>query len=422
MSQVLESPQVIGIENNFVKTFLYNDKMERNGHLFPKEVLEKRVYDFIGKPVRLAPNKKHPTYEKTLLEAAKLGLDANNPEHRRKAYHMMLKEQEPERVGIIRDVYEKEGNYYAIIQSTNIEFTKAIKQSTVPLYVSPGVMDMSFPIAGHGEPVQDFLPLELSFVDNPAFGIEVATMSGKCEGDFAQCGNILKQSSLPTESHKAGTCPCGMSVQKVISSYQNLYSSQLPKTLKTSMSSNSDFKPNAMVTDKDLLAVTPPANDAATNTAPVGEGVTGAEDVNNADPKISVEEFNELRRELKKFKKEKEEYEAKTAKEIAAARQDMLARYITADNYKDPKVREEKIKFYDSLASKGLTNEDIKYIMQDIYGKAEPLETVPIARARKTSSYIDSMTSSFGTEPAIFPGASVPDKVEVDRSFDLLDE
>jgi len=176
----------------FVKAFLLDDSVNLNNWGVDPASIEHNINTFIGKPMVLTEKFDHPVVDDM-------------------SYGHALQYQDIYRIGTIIDIIKMSdkqkispyGNsYYAIIEITNDAAKKAFQTGDLPLYVSPAIAQME--LGEDPEKLQAWLALHLAVVDDPAYTVKKAMITGQCSGDQATCLVRLRQAHL--EKHGYGKC------------------------------------------------------------------------------------------------------------------------------------------------------------------------------------------------------------------------
>lgn len=159
----------------YLKAFLLDSSVNLNSWGVSKETLDQNINSFIAKPIVITENFDHPQSG-----------DPNYDHH--------LQYQDAFRIGTIIDVVQKDGVYSAIAEITNPDAKTAFRSGNLPLYVSPQIFH-----DGVGkEPDNDartWRGTHLAIVDEPAYGVMKARVSGQCNGDKDTCVAQLKKAS-----------------------------------------------------------------------------------------------------------------------------------------------------------------------------------------------------------------------------------
>ena len=192
----------------YVKAFLVDDSLNINRWQVTKESIEKNINTFIGRPLVLTEKFDHP------------GADQETLNH-------WLAYQESFRVGTIIDITTKPNPtipnsnvYYAIIEVTDDNLKQALRDNTVPLYVSPALAEPLPVGASYTEMPphrvsEHWIGVHLAIVDEPAFGVKKAVISDQCGGSEQACLLQLRKAHV----QKYGIGKCGFCVKKALNRY-----------------------------------------------------------------------------------------------------------------------------------------------------------------------------------------------------------
>ena len=164
----------------FMKKFLINDKFNLNNWKVTWEAITNDIWDFIGKPVVLTPEKDHPT----------------------------VSEQEDFRVGTIIDIGIDEINHKAwqvseifdkkaqdMILNKEVEFG-----SPTVLIRSEHTREQKFKDTPQQQDIlHRFQPAHDAIVESPAYGKQVDNIAAVCTGDGPACALKLLEVSASTK-------------------------------------------------------------------------------------------------------------------------------------------------------------------------------------------------------------------------------
>ena len=130
----------------YIKAFLLSSDVNINQWGVSPSSLDQRVNTFIGKPLVLTDNFKHPMPpDMDRVGSADEFDNDDDPYNAIKVYDIVdhwLQYQEAYRVGSIIDITEKKGTYYAIIEITDPAAKDAFHNNDVPLFVSPAIAQL----------------------------------------------------------------------------------------------------------------------------------------------------------------------------------------------------------------------------------------------------------------------------------------
>jgi hypothetical protein len=181
----------------YIKAFLLSSDVNINQWGVSPSSLEKQINTFIGKPLVLTENFKHPMPpDMDRVGSAEYDND-DDPYNAVKVDEIVdhwLQYQEVYRVGSIIDITEKKGTYYAIIEITDPAAKEAFRNNEVPLFVSPAIAQL--------DPLEDpsyitqWTGIHLAIVADPAYTIKKALVTGQCHGETERCVLQLRQASI----------------------------------------------------------------------------------------------------------------------------------------------------------------------------------------------------------------------------------
>jgi hypothetical protein len=233
------------IEKNTEKTAESNVRYEdNNGHLYIKAFLldastninqwgvspnslNDRINSFIGKPLVLTENFKHPMPPDMDHVGSNEYDDDDDPYNTIKVDEIVdhwLAYQESYRIGTIVDITEKKGTYYSIIEVTDEAAKDAFKNNDVPLFVSPAIAQL--------DPLEDptyitnWTGVHLAIVSDPAYTIRKAVISGQCHGEQQRCLLQLRQASTASlNDKKVPKLGCGFCRWDALAKYAEIVKS-----------------------------------------------------------------------------------------------------------------------------------------------------------------------------------------------------
>lgn len=174
------STQTETFENNnklYVKAFLLDSSANLNDWGVTAESLKKYIGSFVGRPLVLTDDFSHPVPEQE------------------GTLNSWLAMQEAFRIGEIREITEKDGTYFAIIEITNDDAKDAISKNKVPLFVSPAIAQAP----NNKDPdaqLTQWTGVHLAIVDKPAYTVKKAQITAQCGGDEDQCFTQLRTASI----------------------------------------------------------------------------------------------------------------------------------------------------------------------------------------------------------------------------------
>lgn len=168
----------------FIKAFLLSATVNLNRWGVTRESIPGTINSFIGKPLVLTEDFGHPDFQDPSITHA-------------------LRFQEDFRIGNIVDVVpDRDGeNYFAVIEITDEDAKRAFTTGDLPLYVSPAIAKLDF-----DEPedaISNWTGIHLAIVDDPAFTVKHATITGRCTGDEQTCLLQLRKAKVEKEGYGA---------------------------------------------------------------------------------------------------------------------------------------------------------------------------------------------------------------------------
>lgn len=190
----------------YVKAFLVDTTLNINSFRVPEEVIKRDVYTYIGKPLVMQEDFDHPMPP------------ADHPD----SLQHWLAYQESFRVGTIIDVVSKPNAttggtiYYAIIEVTDPNLKQALRDNSVPIYVSPAMGERASK-SKHDGVINEFTGVHLAIVDKPAYGIKKAVITDQCGGDQDTCLLRLRKAHIEKHGQNGG---CGFCVKKALEKYK----------------------------------------------------------------------------------------------------------------------------------------------------------------------------------------------------------
>lgn len=178
----------------FIKAFLLNADVNGNRWGVSKQSLPQLVQTFVGKPLVLTEDFDHPELH-----------DTESLQH-------ALQYQETFRIGNISEISYNNADqtYYAIIEITDPRAKAAFAAGDLPLYVSPAIAKLD-PFEQDGQ-INKWLAMHLAIVDDPAYTVKKAIVSGQCGGSSEQCLMQLRKAHV----EKFGPTGCGFCIKKVL--------------------------------------------------------------------------------------------------------------------------------------------------------------------------------------------------------------
>lgn len=391
----------------YVTGFLANTKMNKNQfRITDNKYIDANRGMAAGRPINFGPKMlgkaHHPNFYRDL------DIDGKTDEQVRK---MFLEYQEWSRIGdILKIDYDKQRDqwkFYGAISHPNV--VESIQNNTLqlPKYVSPYFWNLNDP-KDTGPEIREAELFHVSFVDDPAYGVEAVASTCQPSEDGSVCA--ARVFGLPAgriqniESSKGvPPCMCGL-----MAAYENKTSSSLyienPKLHRQQVMSDPNQPTHQPNNDK-------PENNGGNGTAedpkPQTEALLkmkeydklaneGKADLNKdnskvddaKNPKIPIEfqdlvnvqiekERQHMTKQNNKALQEKDEIINSLQKEIAATRakerEGIISRYLQKDSFKEEGKFEERVKFYKDLK---LSNEEVEAILKDHWNINETVVSV----------------------------------------------
>src|SRR5215212_1118549 len=213
----------------YIKAFLLDASTNINKWGVSPASLDQRINTFIGKPLVLTENFRHPmppemdrvggsTDEEYYYD------DDDDPYNAVKVDDIvdhLLQYQEVYRIGSIIDITEKKGTYFAIIEVTDPAAKDAFRNNDVPLFVSPAIAQL--------DPLEDqfyitnWTGIHLAIVSNPAYTIKKALVTGQCRGETERCVLQLRQAAI--ENNRIPRLGCGFCRTGALARYAEIVKS-----------------------------------------------------------------------------------------------------------------------------------------------------------------------------------------------------
>jgi hypothetical protein len=401
----------------YVKAFLIDDSLNLNKWAVTPDSIPKNINTFIGKPLVLTEKFDHPQVPET-----------ERLDH-------WLAYQEAFRVGTIVDIVSKNNpvtnstGYYAVIEVTNDHLKQALRDNSVPIYVSPAIAEPAFGSSGANYPdanIANWQGVHLAVVDEPAYGINRARITEMCGGDSESCLLQLRKAHLA----KYGANNCGFCVKKAINRLQIIHQAKVnakinsqfqnktglvqKKHLSSQLESVSGSE-NSEVPNKgtELNSQTPTESAAPIQTQQQPYAVT-----KQAVPQSMTDLVQENQRLLQKVElltiknEELSNVKDTLGERIAAlelqSRREKIERIITAEVIRDDKQRLDKIK---SLVASSIPLQEI----EDLYnGLKVTLRKASISTGRSSGSRVPYYASASTGNSSIItsspPNQNVPDE------------
>jgi hypothetical protein len=244
----------------YIKAFLLSSDVNINQWGVSPTSLDQRVNTFIGKPLVLTENFKHPMPpDMDRVGSAEYDND-DDPYNAIKVNDIVdhwLEYQEAYRVGSIIDITEKKGTYYAIIEITDPAAKEAFKNNDLPLFVSPAIAQLD--PSEDPSYITNWTGVHLAIVSDPAYTIRKAIISGQCHGDSERCVLQLRQAAVEYKDVPrlgCGFCRTGALARyaEIVKSWRTKHSvvinAKTPKEFANSSLEFSKTKSNIELTDQ----------------------------------------------------------------------------------------------------------------------------------------------------------------------------
>ena len=191
-----------------IKSFLINSKLNQQLFKIPQEVIDRDVRTFIGKPIVLKSDYKHPIIDNEFL--VKKGII--NPIHgfERKLtpqdiVGLALEYQKPYEVGKILDVVKnaETGHYDLVADIFNPEIRELYRKGKLPPFFSPSLIDLEpeNKTSPTDENTYRFEGTHVAIVANPAYGKFEANLKAMCNGESGKCVPLLLNASAPDDNN-----------------------------------------------------------------------------------------------------------------------------------------------------------------------------------------------------------------------------
>jgi hypothetical protein len=203
-------PQVTDVQlkdnNLYLKVWLIDDSINQLGFGIKRDYVGKHVNSVIGKPAILNQAHFHPLEFNDIQEET-----VTSPEVAKRNIAKYLEAQkryEVFKVKSVEPIYPKDGlkqggldglgaiGYNAYLEGTDDKIIQAYKNGTlrIPRYVSPSIYKIN--PEDKRDAIGDYEFLHIAFVDEPAYGTQVANVKGECLGTEQKCITQLAQASV----------------------------------------------------------------------------------------------------------------------------------------------------------------------------------------------------------------------------------
>ena len=383
----------------YVKGFLVNTKKNKNGwRITDNSYIAQNKGIAAGRSINFGPKMlgkaHHPNFYHDLDVSDK------TPEEARKEF---LAYQEWSRIGdILRidyDTNKDQWNFYGAISHPNIIEAIQKKELELPRYVSPYFWNLNDP-QDTGDEIREAELFHVSFVDDPAYGPEVATIDATCpSSDGKACAaqvfglpaagwNKVKMSGKPP-------CMCGL-----MASYTNKLDSSFyvkdpqgkqiqdmsdpnPQQTPTQQENNTTSNKNKDELAREAALKTMQEYDKKANAAKDldTKGTVVENDPNN--PTIPVQYQDALNLAIEKDRAEQQkgfakalkekddriaELQAQVTKYVEQGREAILDNYIDKNTFKDEAEYKKRREFYSNLTKElKMSNEQLEELMKGHY-------------------------------------------------------
>ena len=208
----------------YIKAFLLSSDVNINKWGVNPNSLDKRINSFIGKPLVLTENFRHPLPPEMQRVSSEEYDDDDNPYNTVNVNEIVehwLQFQEIYRVGSIIDITEKKGTYFAIIEVTDPAAKDAFRNNDVPLFVSPAIAQLD-PFEDPSN-ITNWTGIHLAIVSNPAYTIKKALITGQCHDEKEKCLLQLRQAAI--EQEKLPRIGCGFCRTAALQRYAEIVKS-----------------------------------------------------------------------------------------------------------------------------------------------------------------------------------------------------
>jgi len=388
----------------YVKGFLVNTKKNNNGwRITDNSYIAQNKGIAAGRSINFGPKMLGKAHHPNFYH----DLDVSNktPEEARKEF---LAYQEWSRIGdILRIDYDNtkdQWNFYGAISHPNIIEAIQKKELELPRYVSPYFWNLNDP-NDTGDEIREAELFHVSFVDDPAYGPEVATIDATCPSeDGKACA--AQVFGLPAAGNKkvakAGKPPC---MCGLMASYTNKLDSSFyvkdpqgkqiqdmsdPNPQQSQQQENNTTSNTTNNKNKDELAreaalKTMQEYDKKANAAKDldTKGNTQQQENDPNNPTIPVQYQDALNLAIEKDRAEQQkgfskalkekddriaELEAQVNKYVEQGRESILDSYIDKNTFKDEAEYKKRREFYSNLTKElKMSNEQLEELMKGHY-------------------------------------------------------
>ena len=382
----------------YTRGFLVNTQKNKNGwRITDNKYIEANRGIAAGRPINYGPKMlgkaHHPNFYHDL------DLSDKTPEQARKEF---LAYQEWSRIGdILRIDYDSQNDkwlFYGAISHPNIVEAVQKKELELPKYVSPYFWNLNDP-EKTGDEINEAELFHVSFVDDPAYGPEVATIDAMCDSSTggacaAQVFGLPASSIIKIAAKKPSPCMCGLMASyehKLGSAFyvenptqlqtQDMSDSTPPQSTENKTNNTQQEIPKDQAAREAALKTMKKYDELANSGKDLDNKAIKTEDPKN--PTIPVEYQDVLNMAIEKDREENAKLHAKALKEkddIIASMQETITKYetegrerildsyIDKDSFKDEKEYNERRSFYSNLCKElKMTNAQLEELMKGHY-------------------------------------------------------
>ena len=338
-----DSEIIIDDDKLFLKTFLMDGSVNKNSWGVNQETLDENIKTYIGKPLVITEALDHPVMD-----------GEPNFEHQ-------VIYQDKFRIGTILDVQNKDGIYSAVIEVTDPIAKEAYKLGNLPTYVSSSLFHDGVLTEADND-TKTWRGLHLAVVDEPAFGVKKARVTGQCSGKPDVCLTQLKRAK------------CDFCIKRTVQNY------------KDKVATNNKSSPNSSHINKTI------------------KKSIMSEDNTETVQKFSEEDFNKLKQtvelkenEIKTLKEANEKLSSDNTSAVerigkieAEARNTKVGSILESCYFKDDESRKASYDNYVKLATAGISYEEIEKAVEPLRhiksGKINTENRLPVKNAKTEGS------------------------------------
>jgi hypothetical protein len=339
-------------DNLYLKVWLIDDSVNKLGWGIKPDYIPKHVNSIVGKPAILNQAHFHPLEFNDIQEET-----VTSPEVARRNIAKYLEAQKPYEVFKVKSVepiYPKDGlkqggldglgaiGYNAYLEGTDTKIVQAYKNGTlkIPKYVSPSIYKIN--PKDPRDAIGEYEFLHIAFVDEPAYGTQVANVKGECLGTEQKCITQLAQAAIPScnvaEFSRFKNVLSGGIQDSSYSSFPSISNVDLTED-NSNQQVNSDPKPATGVIEPKPVEVK--KEEVIVNKQPVQQPVAQVEE-KKEQVEIKTEnnnsEISELKDQLKealgalKELKDYKDSQIKSSEEAKTqAKRDLILKYVTKE-------------------------------------------------------------------------------------------